>query len=104
MAGDPPGWDDAPALSYSRLARTQLDATDRGSITARVGSPDADELMAELAQTAEWAQRERPMYDAMVVEPRLVTGWSMGELPASLEPLRASLSDAVRASRSIRCT
>lgn len=86
-----PSWEDAPALSYSRLARTQLDRT-----TWVDHCPGwlayADELMAELAQTAEWRQRERPMYDAMVVEPRLVTGWSIVELPASLEPIRASLS------------
>lgn len=36
------------------------------------------------------------MYDAMVIEPRLVTGWGMAELPPALEPLRASLSARYR--------
>ncbi len=48
--------------------------------------------MAELAETAAWTQRVRPMYDAMVTEPRLVTGWGREGLPQPLECLRASLS------------
>ena len=32
------------------------------------------------------------MYDAMVTEPRLVTGWAIDTLPDSVEQLRASLS------------
>jgi alkylated DNA repair dioxygenase AlkB len=49
--------------------------------------------MHRIAVTAQWRQRERPMYDAMVVEPRLVTGWSAGDMPAPVERLRASLSE-----------
>ena len=47
--------------------------------------------MAELAETAAWTQRTRPMYDAVVAEPRLVTGWGTDGLPESVESLRASL-------------
>jgi alkylated DNA repair dioxygenase AlkB len=87
-----PGWDEAPALSYHRLTRVALDR--RSWVDHCPGwLAGADELMQELASTASWAQRERPMYDEMVVEPRLVTGWSLGELPPALEVLRVSLSD-----------
>lgn len=86
-----PGWDEAPALAYTRLTRVQLDR--RSWVDHCPGwLPGADELMQELASSAEWAQRERRMYDAMVTEPRLVTGWPTGKLPPSLEVLRASLS------------
>src|ERR1700712_3582153 len=86
-----PGWDSAPALSYSRLTRVQLDA--QSWVDHCPGwLADADELMAELVQTSSWSQRERRMYDAMVMEPRLVTGWRAGDLPAPLEALRADLS------------
>jgi hypothetical protein len=87
-----PGWDEGPALSYDRLTRVQLDR--RSWVDHCPGwLAGADELMQELATTAEWTQRERPMYDAMVIEPRLVTGWQLGKLPASVEVLRASLSE-----------
>jgi alkylated DNA repair dioxygenase AlkB len=87
-----PGWDEAPALSYDRLRRVHLDR--RSWVDHCPGwLPGADELMQELASTADWAQRERRMYDAMVMEPRLVTGWPLGKLPPSLEVLRASLSE-----------
>lgn len=86
-----PGWDSASALSYSRLTRVRLD---QGCWVDHCPGwlADADELMAELAETAGWTQRERRMYDAVVTEPRLVTGWDTNELPASLEVLGASLS------------
>ncbi|MCW2549255.1 MAG: putative alkylated repair protein [Mycobacterium sp.] len=32
------------------------------------------------------------MYDAMVMEPRLVTGWPLGSAPAPVEALRSDLS------------
>jgi alkylated DNA repair dioxygenase AlkB len=86
-----PGWDSAPALSYARLNRVHLD---RFSWVDYCPGwlASSDELMAELAATAGWTQRERPMYDAMVTEPRLVTGWKLGELPTPVEALRANLS------------
>lgn len=87
-----PSWDASPALSYERLTRARLD---RNSWVDHCPGwlADADELMAELAETAAWTQRVRPMYDAMVTEPRLVTGWGRADLPEPLECLRASLSD-----------
>lgn len=86
-----PGWDAAPALSYARLSRVHLDRFSWVDYCP-AWLATADELMAEIAATAGWTQRERPMYDAMVMEPRLVTGWKLGDLPAPVEALRASLS------------
>jgi alkylated DNA repair dioxygenase AlkB len=86
-----PGWDGAPELSYSRLTRVRLDS--RSWVDHCPGwLAGADELMAELVRTAGWKQRERRMYDAMVLEPRLVTGWNRGSIPAPVEALRAELS------------
>jgi alkylated DNA repair dioxygenase AlkB len=86
-----PGWDASPALSYSRLVRLQLDS--RSWVDHCPGwLADADELMAELVRTSGWSQRERRMYDAMVMEPRLVTGWQLGSAPAPVEALRSDLS------------
>ncbi|HEX4015445.1 MAG TPA: hypothetical protein VHX15_01815 [Frankiaceae bacterium] len=48
-----PGWDEAPALSYTRLKRVQLDR--RSWVDHCPGwLPGADELMQELASTALW--------------------------------------------------
>jgi alkylated DNA repair dioxygenase AlkB len=86
-----PGWGEEPEYSYSRLTRVRLDS--RSWVDHCPGwLPGADELMAELARTAGWTQRERPMYDAMVMEPRLVTGWQLGSMPRPVEELRADLS------------
>ncbi len=86
-----PGWDAGPALSYERLVRVPLDR--QAWVDHCPGwLPAADELMAELARTAGWTQRQRPMYDAMVMEPRLVTGWQLGALPPAIDELRERLS------------
>lgn len=86
-----PGWGGAPELSYARLIRVQLDP--RSWIDHCPGwLAGADELMAELVRSAAWSQRERRMYDAMVMEPRLVTGWRQGSIPGPVEQLRADLS------------
>ena len=87
-----PGWAAAPELSYSRLLRVRLD--DQCWVDHCPGWLAAsDELMADLASSAAWQQRERPMYDAVVTEPRLVTGWTHGLMPAPVDALRASLSE-----------
>ncbi len=90
-----PGWAEspaAPALCYARLLRVRLDG--RSWVDHCPGwLAESDELMADLASGATWQQRERPMYDAMVTEPRLVTGWTRGLMPAPVEGLRASLSE-----------
>ena len=69
---------DAPAVidvSYDGVVRHDLDATSwvdycpgwlRG----------ADALFAELLATGNWKQRTRHMYDGVVLEPRLTSGWS----------------------------
>jgi alkylated DNA repair dioxygenase AlkB len=83
---------DSPRLSYALLERVELD--DDCWVDHCPGwLSDADELMAELASSATWKQRERPMYDAMVLEPRLVTGWQAGEMPSRVDALRESLSE-----------
>ncbi len=86
-----PGWDASPALSFERLTRVALDSRSWADYCPG-WLADADELMAELAATAGWSQRERPMYDKMVLEPRLVTGWRLGSVPKPVEALRGSLS------------
>jgi alkylated DNA repair dioxygenase AlkB len=86
-----PGWDGSPALSYERLTRVRLDAWSWADYCPG-WLAEADELLAELAATAGWSQRERPMYDKMVMEPRLVTGWQLGSVPKPVERLRESLS------------
>jgi alkylated DNA repair dioxygenase AlkB len=58
----------------------------------------ADELFAELLDTADWASHTRHMYDQVVVEPRLTTRWRLdGTGPAPPVPIlaemAASLSD-----------
>ncbi|HEX4428621.1 MAG TPA: alpha-ketoglutarate-dependent dioxygenase AlkB [Frankiaceae bacterium] len=90
-----PGWAGESAVSYRRLERVRLDA-DSWVDYCPGWLAEADELMADLASTASWTQRERPMYDAMVMEPRLVTGWALGEVPPTVEALRASLSAQYR--------
>jgi alkylated DNA repair dioxygenase AlkB len=87
-----PGWGGDRALSYERLRRVRLSSTTWADYCPAWLS-DADELMAELISTASWRQRERPMYDAMVTEPRLVTGWSGADMPAPVMTLRTSLSN-----------
>ena len=86
-----PGWDSTAGRSYARSHRFELDeASWVDHCPGWLG--DSDELMAELAACPGWTQRERPMYDAMVVEPRLVKGWRQGEMPEPLEDLRGCLS------------
>jgi alkylated DNA repair dioxygenase AlkB len=42
--------------------------------------PDHAEVFERLLADAPWQQRERTMYDARVLEPRLVAGWSGDDL------------------------
>jgi alkylated DNA repair dioxygenase AlkB len=87
-----PAWDAPAEPSYTRLGRVILDG--ESWVDHCPGwLAGADELMAELAATAAWRQRERPMYDAMVMEPRLVTGWQLGAMPVDVDALRESLSE-----------
>ena len=64
----------ARALTFDRLARHQLDEkTWLDEVTAWV--PDHGELFERMLAEAPWKQRERMMYDRMVLEPRMVAHW-----------------------------
>jgi alkylated DNA repair dioxygenase AlkB len=85
----------AVALSFDGLVRHRLDErTWLDEVTAWV--PDHGELFDQLLAEAPWRQRERRMYDRMVLEPRMVATWadlSSGSLPAPLEEMRVALCD-----------
>lgn len=85
-------------LAFDALVRHQLDdATWVDEVTA--WAPDHGELFALLLAEAPWKQRERRMYDRMVLEPRMVATWgsaSARTLPPPLEAMRAALSDRYR--------
>ncbi len=87
----PPG-DDVARLSFDRLRHEPLD--ERSWIDVVEGwVPDHAALFDELLATAPWAQRTRRMWDADVLEPRLVAVYpAVAALPPSLEELRAVLS------------
>lgn len=81
-------------LAFDRVERITLDER---SWIERVPHwlPDQAAIFEELAATAPWRQRERRMYDATVLEPRLVATWSGGTLPAvpiRLEEIRRAVS------------
>lgn len=79
-------------LSFDRLRRDALD--DRSWLDVVPGwMPDHGELFDRLLETAPWQQRTRMMWDAQVLEPRLVASWDTGEpLPPELLELTAALS------------
>jgi alkylated DNA repair dioxygenase AlkB len=66
----------------------------------------SDDLLAELVTALQWRQRERPMYQQFVVEPRL-TAWSALDDPALPPPLQrsgAALADRYgRPPRTVGC-
>ncbi len=89
----------APAHGDGELAVTgvrRLVLDERSWVdVARGWYPDHAALFAELLEVAAWRQRERPMYDRRVLEPRLVTAWSGDELaalPAALAAIRRAVS------------
>jgi alkylated DNA repair dioxygenase AlkB len=88
--------DEGPALSFRALKRHRLDhRTWLDEVTA--WQPGHGELFAELLATAPWRQRERTMYDRVVLEPRMVAWWGPGvPLPEPLEAMRAALSERYR--------
>jgi alkylated DNA repair dioxygenase AlkB len=62
---------------------------------ARGWYPDHAGLFDLLLRTAPWRQRERPMYDRQVLEPRLVAAWSgpdLVRLPPPLEEVRRAVA------------
>lgn len=86
------------ALAFDRLVRHQLDGdTWLDEVTG--WAPDHGDLFDRLLAEAPWRQRERRMYDRMVLEPRMVVGWSgptLASLPAPLDEMRARLSERYR--------
>ncbi len=77
-------------LSFNGRTRHNLDA--RSWVDLVPGwVPDHAELFAEPERQAPWRQRTRRTWNAEVLEPRLVAMYDLS-LPASLEQLRAALS------------
>jgi alkylated DNA repair dioxygenase AlkB len=85
-----------PRLSFEGLRRDALD--ERSWIDVVEGwLPEHAEVFDELNRTAPWAQRTRKMWEDEVLEPRLVAVYpSVAALPASLEQMRAVLSERYR--------
>jgi len=85
-------------LSFDGLVRHHLDANTW--LDEMAGwAPNHGELFDQMLAEAPWRQRERQMYDRMVLEPRMVAYWgdaSSRSLPAPLEEMRAALSDRYR--------
>ncbi len=85
-------------LSFEGLTRHQLDSeTWLDEVTA--WAPNHGELFDLLLAQAPWRQRERVMYDRMVLEPRMVAWWgqvSSGTLPEPIEAMRVALSQRYR--------
>ena len=78
-------------LSFDALRRDALD--DRSWLDVVPGwLPDHAALFDHLLEHAPWRQRSRTMWDAEVVEPRLVAVWETGQpLPDELRELVAPL-------------
>lgn len=85
-AGDP-----VPDAAFRTLRRHRLDAESWvDHAPGWLSGPDT--LFTELAEGADWGQRERWMYDRQVVEPRLTCGWDAGGAIGPLDELGATLS------------
>lgn len=81
---------------FSNLERVELDDESWLDI-ARGWVTGSDRLFNELAETENWDQRDRRMYDQIVKEPRLTAGWHAESgrplEPPTLERMRKLLSD-----------
>jgi alkylated DNA repair dioxygenase AlkB len=86
------GVGDHERLSFDRLRRDHLD--DRSWVDVVPGwVPDHEALFDWLLAHAPWQQRTRRMWDADVVEPRLVASWGTGaRLPEPVLDLTGPLS------------
>ncbi len=80
-------------LSFDGLRRDALD--ERSWLDVVPGwVPDHGALFERLREIAPWQQRTRRMWDAEVLEPRLVAAWPAGaELPPEVLELTAPLGD-----------
>lgn len=86
------------ALSFDRVRRLQLDEHSWLDIVTS-WLPGHAELFGLLREEAPWQQRERHMYDKLVLEPRLVAAWGRAELdalPDQLKDVRRAVSDRYR--------
>ena len=85
--------DSGERLSFDGLRRDSLD--DRSWLDVAPGwVPDHGALFQRLLEIAPWQQRTRQMWDAEVLEPRLVAAWRTGEpLPPEVAELVAPLSE-----------
>ncbi len=84
----------APLLSFERLQRTRLDEHSWIDVVES-WFPQHDVLFDRLLAEGPWRQRERWMYERLILEPRLVAGWegeSLGALPPELAAIRAAVS------------
>lgn len=86
----------SPALSFGSVTRHVLD--ERTWVDeVPCWQPAHGELFDRLLAEAPWRQRERKMYDRVVLEPRMVAWWGPGEaLPPELEAMRAAVSERYR--------
>ena len=82
-----------PRLAFVQLRRDALDA--RSWLDVAPGwVPDHAALFDRLLEIAPWQQRTRTMWDAEVLEPRLVASWPTGsDLPPEVTELTAPLSE-----------
>jgi len=90
--------EERPQLSFDGLQRMQLDERCWIDLVPS-WLPNHAELFDLLHESAPWAQRERHMYDKLVLEPRLVAAWSgdeLTDLPAQLDEVRTLLGDRYR--------
>lgn len=83
------------------FAATERVELDRGAwVDVQRGWVDGhDELFDRVLEAADWQVWQRPMFDRIVDQPRLSTTWRLGDLPRSLDPIRAmaaSLSSRYR--------
>jgi alkylated DNA repair dioxygenase AlkB len=87
------GMEDAgERLSFDALRRDELDERSWLDVVP-AWVPDHDVLFERLLEIAPWQQRTRQMWDAEVLEPRLVAAWRTGEpLPPEVAELVAPLS------------
>jgi alkylated DNA repair dioxygenase AlkB len=85
-----------PGLSFDGLTRHVLD--ERTWVDeVPCWQPGHGDLFDQLLAEAPWRQRERKMYDKVVLEPRMVAWWGPGApLPEPLEAMRSALSEQYR--------
>jgi alkylated DNA repair dioxygenase AlkB len=83
-------------MSFDGLVRHQVDQTSWLDYVPG-WLHDHGELFDELLRDAPWQQRTRHMYDALVLEPRMVAWWDLAStLPDRLAQIRTTLTSRYR--------